>query len=274
MIGSRSRPSKGAGDAWAGAKSGWASPCSDPSADVRTVLPASLLATLANRMTTERVQLELHAREPAGTRAVRRMRQEGLIPGVIYGQGSEPKSFYVVEREFRAATAGGQRLNAIFQVAFDNGDNDLYAVVKDYQIHPTRAKLLHLDFQEIRLDQPIESAIPIEPVGSAPGVIEGGILNIVQREVNISGLPLELPDVIEISIEGMGLGDSRTVGDLEAPEGITILDDPEAIVLTVALTRVTLVETVEEEGLEGEELEEGDEEAVDGEGESEDEAEV
>ncbi len=227
-------------------------------------------------MTTDRVQLELHAREPAGTRAARRMRREGLIPGVIYGQGSEPQSFYVVERDFRRATGGGQRLNAIFQIAFGGGNGELLAVVKEYQINPTRAKLIHVDLQEIRLDQAIETAIPIEPVGHAPGVIEGGILNVVQREINISGLPLELPDVLEVSIEGMELGDSRTIADLEVPEGIRVIDEPDAIVLTVAVTRVTLVEPTEEEDeelLEGEELEEGAEEAADDEVESEDEVE-
>jgi large subunit ribosomal protein L25 len=221
---------------------------------------ATLLATIADRMTSERIQLELHQRAPAGSRAARRMRSEGLIPGVIYGQGSDPQPFYVVERELRRATAGGERLNAIFQLAFKNGPSDLHAVVKDYQLHPTRAKLLHIDLQEIKLDQAIQSSVAIETTGQAPGVLEGGILNIVQRELNVEGLPLKIPDLVGISIEGMQLGESRTVADIEVPEGVTVLDDPDSIVLTVAVTRVTLVEAVVEgvEGLEGDEDEDED----------------
>mgnify|MGYP001423755102 CR=1 FL=1 len=210
-------------------------------------------------MATEEIQLELHPREAAGTREARRLRAEGLIPGVIYGQGDEPRSFYVIESELRRATSGGQRLNAIFQLSFGGGNEDLHAVVKDYQVHPTRSRILHLDFQQIRLNQPIQSNVIIEPVGQAPGVTEGGILNVVTREVAIQALPLEIPDLIELSIEGMVLGDSRTVADLDVPEGVTILDDPETVLLTVAVTRVTLVD--ETEGEEGEELAEGEEPA-------------
>ena len=120
-------------------------------------------------MTTVQVPLEVRAREPAGTRVVRRMRKLGLIPGIIYGQGDTPRAFYVVERELRSATGGGQRLNAIFQLKFEGESSDVHAVVKDYQVHPTRARLLHLDFQQIRLDQPIQSSVTIEAVGHAPG---------------------------------------------------------------------------------------------------------
>ena len=210
-------------------------------------------------MTTEQITLELHGRTPGGTRAARRMRKEGLIPGVIYGQGDEPRSFYVVERELRSSTGGGQRLNAIFQLAFEGDSGDVNAVVKDYQVHPTRARILHLDFQQIRLDQAIQSSVAIEPVGHAPGVTEGGILNVVTREIMIEALPLEIPDVVELSIEGMVLGESRTVADLAVPEGVTILDDPETVLLSVAVTRVTLVEPEDEEGVELEEGEEDEE---------------
>lgn len=210
-------------------------------------------------MTTVQVPLEVHGRAAAGSRAARRMRKEGLIPGVIYGQGDTPRAFYVVERELRSATGGGQRLNAIFQLTFEGESGEVAAVVKDYQVHPTRSRLLHLDFQQIRLDQPIESSVAIEPVGHAPGVTEGGILNIVTRELSIEALPLEIPDLIELSIEGMVLGESRTVADLVVPAGVTVLDDPETIVLTVAVTRVTLVEPEVEEGEELEEGEEGEE---------------
>ena len=210
-------------------------------------------------MTTEQIALELHTRTPAGTRAVRRMRKEGLIPGVIYGQGDEPRSFYVVERELRSATSGGQRFNAIFDLSFEGGNGNVSAVLKDYQVHPTRSRILHLDFQQILLDRAIQSSVAIESVGHAPGVTEGGILNVVTREIMVEALPLEVPDVIELSIEGMVLGESRTVADLEVPEGVTILDEPETILLTVAVTRVTLVEREDEEGEELEEGEEGEE---------------
>tara|TARA_B100000686_G_C16563479_1_gene849051 strand:- start:90 stop:791 length:702 start_codon:yes stop_codon:yes gene_type:complete len=207
-------------------------------------------------MSNDAVTLELHSREPGGTRVVRRLRKDGVIPGVIYGQGNKPRSFYVLERELRSATSGGQRLNSIFKANLEGESDDLHVIIKDYQVHPTRSRIMHLDLQEINLKQTIQSSVAIEIVGHAPGLVEGGILNVIERNVLLEALPMDFPEHVELSIEGMAIGDSRLMADLEIPGGVKLLSDPEALILTLAVTRVAVVE---EEVAEGDELEEGEE---------------
>ena len=218
-------------------------------------------------MPAERARLAVSPREDFGSRESRRLRQQGLIPGTLYGAGDPVEPFLVDERELRGAI-GNQNLNRILDVVVEGSDATTHAVVKDFQLHPTRSRLLHIDLQRIRLDQPIQSSVPLETVGVAPGLVSGGLLNIVLRELQVKGLPMELPDMLEVDISGMELGDSRRVSDVAAPDKITILDDADAVVLTLAITRVTLEEEevdVDEEFAEGEEPLEGDGETPSGE---------
>ena len=104
--------------------------------------------------------------------------------------------------------------------------------------------------------------MPIHPVGETPGLTRGGLLNVILREVRIEGLPMELPESIEVDITGMEVGDSRHIGDLVPPEGITILDDPGDTVLTISVTRIAIFDE-EEEAVAEEELPEGQEPPTD-----------
>jgi large subunit ribosomal protein L25 len=131
-------------------------------------------------------------------------------------------------------------------------------VLKEYQLDPTRARLLHIDLHEVRLDQAIHAQVVVELTGESEGVTEGGVLTQVSREVNVEALPMEVPDRLELDISAMTIGDSLRVSDLRAPEGVTLLDDPETVLATVTPpTKVELPEEVVEEeeeveGLEGE----------------------
>ncbi|HEX2046110.1 MAG TPA: 50S ribosomal protein L25, partial [Gaiellaceae bacterium] len=165
--------------------------------------------------------------------------------------------FCVEERELRRVLTGDHGLHAILDVVFDGQKTAHHAVLKDYQLDPTRARLLHIDLHEVRLDQPIQAQVVVELVGESEGVKEGGVLTQVSREVNVEALPMEVPDRLELDISAMTIGDSLRVGDLGAPEGVTLLDDPETVLATVTPpTRVELpeemVEEEEAEAVEGE----------------------
>ncbi len=208
-------------------------------------------------MTNERKRLDVMPRDTFGSSVSRRIRGQGLIPGVLYGAGEPAEPFVVAERELRQAI-GGDNLNAILDVYFEGNGKPRHAVLRDHQLHPTRSRLLHIDLQTVRLDQPIEASVPIQPAGIAPGLTRGGLLNVILREVRIEGLPMEIPEFIEVDISGMEVGDSRHISDLVPSEGIAILDDPGETVLTVAVTRVAIIDE-EEAVAEEEELEEGEE---------------
>jgi large subunit ribosomal protein L25 len=166
--------------------------------------------------------------------------------------------FCVEERELRRVLTGDHGLHAILDVVFDGQRTAHHAVLKEYQLDPTRARLLHIDLHEVRLDQAIHAQVVVELTGESEGVKEGGVLTQVSREVNVEALPMEVPDRLELDISAMAIGDSMRVSDLSAPEGVTLLDDPETVLATVTPpTKVELPEEVVEEeeeleGLEGE----------------------
>jgi large subunit ribosomal protein L25 len=221
-------------------------------------------------MAGERIKLDVKPRDEAGSAFSRRLRADGLVPGVLYGAGKEAHPFAVEERELRRVLTGEHGLHAILDVVFDGQKTPHHAVLKDYQLDPVRPRLLHIDLHEVRLDQVIQSQVAVEPVGESPGVKEGGVLTLVLREVNVEALPMEVPDRLELNISAMTIGDSLRVSDIVAPEGVRLLDDPDSVVLTVTPpTKVEEPEEVEEE-LEGEEAVEGEgEEAVEGEADGE-----
>jgi large subunit ribosomal protein L25 len=215
-------------------------------------------------MAGERIQLGVKPRESAGSADSRRLRAAGMIPGVLYGGGKKAHPFAVDERELRRVLTGEHGLHAILDVVFDGQKTAHHAVLKEYQLDPVRPRLLHIDLHEVRLDQRIQAQVAVEPAGESPGVKEGGVLTLVLREVNVEALPMEVPDRFELDISGLFIGDSLRVSDLRAPDGVTILDDPESVVLNV--TPPTKIEEpeVEEEELEEGELPEGVEGAEEG----------
>jgi large subunit ribosomal protein L25 len=206
-------------------------------------------------MAGERVKLAVRPRPQRGSAEARRLRAQGLVPGVLYGDGQDAQPFAVAERDLRRALGGDHGLHTIVDVALEDGGKPRHAVLKDYQVDPVRGRLLHIDLHEVRLDQAIHAQVVIELAGTPEGVTMGGVLSQVSREVTVEALPMEVPDRLELDVSGMAIGDSLRVGDLRAPEGVTILDDPEAVLATV--TQPTRVEEPEEI-VEEEELPEGE----------------
>jgi large subunit ribosomal protein L25 len=207
----------------------------------------------------ERVKLDVQEREERGSAATRRLRRQGLIPGVLYGRGKDPHPFCVAERELRRALTGPAGLHAILDVALDGQKTTHASILKDYQQDVITGRLAHIDLQEVRLDQPIQAQVVIELVGESAGAKEGGVLSQVSREINVEALPLEVPERIEVDISAMEMGDTLRLADVPIPEGVTFLDDPEETVLaTVTVpTKEVEPEPTEEELAELAELEEG-----------------
>jgi large subunit ribosomal protein L25 len=206
-------------------------------------------------MAGERIRLEVTPREQTGSREARRLRSQGFVPGVLYGRGSDPHPFCVAERELRRVLTGSSGMHAILDVVMDGQKTTRPSILKDYQQDPLRGKLVHIDLQEVRLDQTITATVTVVLLGAedAPGVREGGALSQVVREVNVEALPLEVPEHLELDVSGMAMGDTLRLGDLPAREGLTFLDDPETVLATLTMpTRVEEPEEVVEEGEEGE----------------------
>ena len=207
-------------------------------------------------MAVERVKLEVRERAETGTRAARRLRKEGLFPGVLYGSG-EPHPISIEERELRRALTGTHGTHAILDVALDGEENTHASILKEAQQDPVRGRLLHVDLQEVPLDRPIQAQVVVELIGEPQGVTEGGVLSQVVREINVEALPMEIPEHLELDVTGMAIGDTLRLSDLGTKEGVTYLDDPEETVLATVTMPTQIVEP-EPELEEEEELEEGE----------------
>ena len=210
-------------------------------------------------MAGERVKLPVTERTRLGSAESRRLRRQGLVPGVLYGR-SDPVAICIGERDLRAALSTGAGSHAVLDVAIDGG-REHSAILKDYQRDKVRGTITHVDLQEIRLDQKIHSAVAVTLVGEPAGVKEGGVLSQVVNEVHVEGLPLEIPQHLEVDVSGMHIGDSLRLAELEVPDTITVLDDLDATVLAT-VTVPTRVEEPEVEGEEAEEAAEGEEGAA------------
>jgi large subunit ribosomal protein L25 len=221
-------------------------------------------------MAGERIKLEVKEREHRGSADARRLRREGFIPGVLYGNGKASHAICIPERELRRVLTGQGGLHAILDVVLEGQKTTHASILKDYQQDPIRGHISHVDLQEVPLDQPIQASVTVQLVGEPVGTKEGGVLSQVQREINVEALPMEIPEHIDLDVSGMAIGDTLRLADLAPVDGVTYLDNPEETVLAT-VTMPTRVEEPEAEVAEGEELPEGEvpegEEAPEGEAE-------
>jgi len=188
-------------------------------------------------MSGDRIQLEVRERAERGSRRSRRLRAEGLIPGVLYGKGHS-RAIVVPERDLRTAMTGPSGLHAILDVVID-GQNTVHpSVLADYQQDPIRGTLSHIDLREVRLDQPIHAAVVIQLVGESVGVKSGGVLSLVTREVQVEALPADIPEHIDVDMSAMEVGDVLRLEDIRPIADVTFLDDPhETVIATVSMPR-------------------------------------
>jgi large subunit ribosomal protein L25 len=179
----------------------------------------------------DRTRLEVRKRDELGSRHTRRLRKQGVVPGVLYGR-SEPVAIAVGERELRAALTGPSGLHAVLDVVVDGGATHA-SILKDYQQDALRGRVTHIDLQEVRLDQEITTTVAVVLVGESPGDKAGGVLSQPTTEVTITAKPLEVPEHIEADVSDLDVGGTLRLADLAAPEGVTLTDDPELVIATV-----------------------------------------
>jgi len=205
--------------------------------------------------TTTRPTLSVEERPERGTRAVRRLRREGFVPGVVYGgTDGDSTSFKVGARELRQVLVDGSAL-----IDLDVDGSTRPVIVKDQQRHPVRDELIHIDLLEVRLDEKIQTQVSVHLEGGeeAPGVKEGGVLEHVTHQLNIEALPTAIPENVTVDVSGMEIAATMHLSEVTPPEGVVFLDDlEETIIATVVVpTEVEEPEIEEETELVGEEAE-------------------
>jgi large subunit ribosomal protein L25 len=214
----------------------------------------------------DRFRLEVKERERLGSPESRRLRKQGLVPGVLYGKAST-RAIVIEERSLRAALNTDSGLHAVLDVVVDGQSATHPSILKEYQRDPIRGHVAHVDLQEVRLDQPIQATVQLHVIGTedAPGVREGGVLSQPTTAINVEALPMEIPESIEVDVSAMEMGDTLRLEDVATKEGVTFLDDPhETVIATVSapMREEELEAAIEEVAGEVEEGEEAPEEAA------------
>lgn len=215
-------------------------------------------------MANDSTKLEVRSRDAEGSRAARRLRRAGRVPGVLYGGGGDSLGFDVDARELRLALA---RSGAVLDLSVD-GAKATPVVLKEAQRDPVRGETVHVDLLRVRLDQAIHAVVPLELTGidESPGVKEGGILEQIIRELNVEALPTAIPEAIVHEVGEMQIGDTIGLDAIAMPDGVTLLDEVEEATVAT-LTPPKLQAEAEELEAETELVGEGEEGAEAAEGE-------
>ena len=185
-------------------------------------------------------------RKEFGKNACRRLRKEGKLPGILYGNNMENIPIIVDKKDIHKILKSETGENTIFKITLDSQAYDV--IIKDLQRDPVFYEPIHVDLYRLAMDKPIDVTVPIMLKGEAVGVkSEGGILDFVTREIEIRCLPKNIPEHIEVDVSDLHINQALKVEDIQAPEGIEILEDPEVVIVHVSSPEEEEVKEEEEE---------------------------
>jgi large subunit ribosomal protein L25 len=180
------------------------------------------------------VTLNAMKREKTGKETAKKMRKAGYIPAILYGKGAQPLPFGVRYPEFEKVYRRHHGETVIYNLNFENGENLMkQAILKEIQRDPVTDMFIHLDFQVIEEDKPIELKVPLEFVGKPVGIMKGGVLEIHLHDIVVECLPVHIPDKITVDLSKLDVGQSLHVRDIKVPETIKIVSSPGETVATL-----------------------------------------
>ena len=204
-------------------------------------------------------EIILHAEvgRTIGSRPARRLRRDGMIPGIVYGHGTDPVPVTVIGRELRTALSGDAGANTL--LSLEAGDQKFLTLAREMQRHPVRGTVTHVDFQIVRRDEIIAADVPITLVGEAVEVHHGdGLVDQQLFNLPVRAKPADIPTVLELDVSGLTIGAALRVADLQLPAGVTSDLDDEVAVVTGQPPRIQVLEEGAE-AAEGAEVAEGEE---------------
>jgi len=185
----------------------------------------------------KQVQIKAKSRTETGKGPVKRMRASGVVPGVVYGAHAKPLSITITLLELDKALHHATGENVLVDLVVEEGgkSSNRLALIQEVQHHPFEDQILHVDFHEVSATEKLRTAVPVRAIGEPAGVkTGGGVLEFVMRELRVECLPKDLPEVIEVNVENLEIGQSIHVGDVTPPAGVAFLDNKDQAVFIVA----------------------------------------
>ncbi|MEI8340789.1 MAG: 50S ribosomal protein L25 [Verrucomicrobiota bacterium] len=189
----------------------------------------------------KQVKLQAQVRPGVGRSAVNKIKQQGLVPAVIYGGKGEPQALQVSAREIRNLLSHAVGENILVDLEIDNAGTvtSSMALIQEVQHNPLGGAVLHVDFRAVSRDQAITAEIPVEPVGEPNGVRNfGGLLEQNLRTLEIECLPQDLPEIITVDVTALNIGDAIHIKDIKLPDGVSATQDPDLTVFIMAAPTV------------------------------------
>ena len=198
----------------------------------------------------QQVKLKAQKRTVIGRNAIKKIKKEGLVPGVVYGSQEQPMALQVDGRALKSVLAHASSEHVLVELEIADGDQSTnrLALIQEVQHHPLKRELLHVDFHAVSATEKITSEVPIEAVGEALGVRTfGGLLEHSLRTLEVECLPQDLPDIVRVDVTNLNIGEALHVRDLPLPSGVESLTDADLTVVSVVASRVgeEVAETVE-----------------------------
>jgi large subunit ribosomal protein L25 len=189
----------------------------------------------------QQVKLKAHKRTVTGRNAIKKIKHQGLVPGVIYGSRSEPVTLQVDARELTNVLAHASSEHVLVELEIVDGSQSTnrLALIQEVQHHPLKRELLHIDFQAVSATEKITSEVPIEAIGEALGVRTfGGLLEYSLRTLEVECFPQDLPDIVRLDVTNLDIGESLHVRDIPLPLGVESITDGDLTVVSVVASRV------------------------------------
>jgi large subunit ribosomal protein L25 len=181
----------------------------------------------------ETVEVEVLTRDTGAKRNARRLRRNGKIPGILYGPKVQPVALELDKKAFATRVAGLEGSHLVRMKSDSAALAGKVALVKEMQYHPVSGDVIHADFYEVDLSARIQVRVPLHFIGKAAGVVRGGILQPVVREIEVECLPLDIPEFFDVEVGHLDIGDAVHVEDLAMPEGVTAVIESNFTLVTV-----------------------------------------
>ncbi|MBI4526412.1 MAG: 50S ribosomal protein L25 [Deltaproteobacteria bacterium] len=181
----------------------------------------------------ETIEIQIEPREPTNKRTARRLRREGKLPGILYGPKTTPVPFELNRKDFVGRIGGLEGSHLVRINSSSSLLSEKVALVKEMQFHPVTEDVLHVDLYEVDLTAKIQVKVPLHFVGKAEGVVRGGILQPVVREIEVECLPMDIPEFLNVDVSSLDIGYSLHIADLPTPEGVSPIYETNLTLVTV-----------------------------------------
>ena len=179
------------------------------------------------------LEIQVEARDKQRKRDARRLLRAGKIPAILYGPKMAPVALALDKKEFSRRVAGLQGSHLVRMKSASATLAEKVALVKDMQFHPISGDVIHADFYEVDLSAKIQVHVPLHFVGKAVGIVNGGILQPILREIEVECLPLDIPEFFDVDVTALDIGDSVHIEDLHMPEGVVSMAEDNLALVTV-----------------------------------------